>query len=76
VDECKPLVRGKRLSRIGILRFQKHLNLKVDSNYLHYQDVLQALTSRAMGIDIDALPMEVQAALEAGPYTRPLFSST
>ena len=41
-------VKGKKLSRIGILRFQKNLSLKVDSNYLHYQDVLQALTSRAM----------------------------
>jgi hypothetical protein len=41
-------VRGTRLSRLGILRFQKNLNLKCESNYLHYQDVLSAVTSRAM----------------------------
>jgi hypothetical protein len=59
-------VRGTRLSRLGILRFQKNLNLRVESNYLHYQDVLQAVTSRAMGIDFESLPGDVQAALEAG----------
>lgn len=59
-------VRGTRLSRLGILRFQKSLNLRCDSNYLHYQDVLSAMTSRAMGIDFDTLPPQVQAALDAG----------
>ena len=59
-------VKGKNLSRLGLLRFQKNLNLRVDSNYLHYQDVLQALTSHAMGIEFDKLPTAVQVALEAG----------
>ena len=59
-------VRGTRLSRLGILRFQKNLNLKCESNYLHYQDVLSAVTSRAMGINISTLPAQVQAALDAG----------
>ena len=59
-------VKGTRLSRLGILRFQKNLNLHVESNYLHYQDVLQAVTARAMGINTDALPPDVQIALETG----------
>ena len=59
-------VKGTRLSRLGILRFQKNLNLHVESNYLHYHDVLQAVTARAMGINPDALPHDVQIALETG----------
>ena len=53
-------------------RFQKNLNLKVESNYLHYQDMLQAVTARAMGINIEQLPMEVQTVLEVGKVRKRL----
>ena len=59
-------VKGARLSRLGILRFQKNLKLTVESNYLHYQDVLSAVTAHAMGIDVETLPPQVHAALENG----------
>ena len=42
-------VKGTKTLALGFLRFQKNLNLKVESNYMHYQDVLQAVTARAMG---------------------------
>ena len=67
-------VRGTKLSRLGLLRFQKNLNLKVDSNYLHYQDVLQAVTARAMGINIDQLPIDVRTALEVGKVRKRLVA--
>ena len=67
-------VRGTKLSRLGLLRFQKNLNLKVESNYLHYQDVLQAVTARAMGINIDQLPIDVRTALEVGRVRKRLVA--
>ena len=67
-------VRGTKLSRLGLLRFQKNLNLKVESNYLHYQDVLQAVTARAMGINIDQLPIDVRTALEVGKVRKRLVA--
>ena len=59
---------------MGILRFQKSLNLKVESNYLHYQDVLQAVTARAMGINMEQLPLDVQTALEIGKVRKRLVA--
>ena len=67
-------VRGSKISRLGILRFQKSLNLKVESNYLHYQDVLQAVTARAMGINMEQLPLDVQTALEIGKVRKRLVA--
>ena len=67
-------VRGSKISRLGILRFQKSLNLKVESNYLHYQDVLQAVTARAMGINMEQLPLDVQTALEIGKVWKRLVA--
>ena len=65
-------VRGLKISRLGLLRFQKNLNLKVESNYMHYQDVLQAVTARAMGINIEQLPIQVQTILEVGKVRKRL----
>jgi hypothetical protein len=65
-------VRGSKISRLGLLRFQKNLNLKVESNYMHYQDVLQAVTARAMGINIEQLPIQVQTVLEVGKVRKRL----
>ena len=65
-------VRGSKISRLGLLRFQKNLNLKVESNYLHYQDMLQAVTARAMGINIEQLPIQVQTMLEVGKVRKRL----
>jgi hypothetical protein len=68
-------VKGSKISRLGLLRFQKNLNLKVDSNYLHYQEMLQAVTSRAMGIDFDQLPIQVQTVLEVGKVRKRLTAA-
>jgi hypothetical protein len=65
-------VKGSKISRLGLLRFQKNLNLKVESNYMHYQDVLQAVTARAMGINIEQLPIQVQTVLEVGKVRKRL----
>lgn len=44
------------MSRAAIIRFQKSIGLSVSGPYLHYQEVLHALTRNALGVDERDLP--------------------
>lgn len=48
------------MSRPAIIRFQKSVGLSVSGPYLHYQEVLHALTRNCLGVDERDLPENVQ----------------
>lgn len=53
--------KGKRLSNRALSQFRNKLHLRLrDSEYLHYEDALQALSARAMCLNIDAMAPELQ----------------
>jgi hypothetical protein len=53
-------LKGKRRTNLILAQFQKKLNLQINSKLLHYEDALQALTAKAMGLDLDELAPELQ----------------
>jgi hypothetical protein len=48
-----------------MLTFVRALNLQAGSKFIHYTDLIQALTAKAMGVDVNYLPREVRMELEA-----------
>eukprot|EP00899_Mesostigma_viride_P006469 jgi/Mesvir1/15823/Mv03377-RA.1 len=61
---------GKVMSRNEMALFQNGLFIPVTGNFLFYQDVLNALTQRAMGLSIDDLPPEVRDTLKRKAQAR------
>ena len=64
----KPLgLKGERTTDLALLQFMKSLNVHEGSaKFVHYVDVLQALSAKAMGVNFNYLPHEVRKELEAG----------
>jgi len=56
---------GKRVTDLTMLTFVRALNLQAGSKFIHYTDLIQALTAKAMGVDVNYLPREVRMELEA-----------
>lgn len=61
----KPLgLKGKRVTDLGMLNHVRSLNLQGGSRFLHYTELLQAFTAKAMGVDLNYLPLEIRRELE------------
>ena len=61
----KPLgLKGKRVTDLGMLNHVRSLNLQGGSRFLHYTELLQAFTAKAMGVDLNYLPREIRRELE------------
>ena len=61
----KPLgLKGKRVTDLGMLNHVRSLNLQAGSRFLHYTELLQAFTAKAMGVDLNYLPLEIRRELE------------
>ena len=61
-------VKGTRISRLGMVRFMKSLDLAQWAGLnemVHYEDVLIAATRRAMAIVMETLPEETQVEVRA-----------
>jgi hypothetical protein len=59
-------LKGQRTTDLALLQFMKSLNVHEGSaKFVHYVDVLQALSARAMGVDFNYLPLEVRKELES-----------
>jgi hypothetical protein len=61
-------VKGTRISRLGMVRFMKSLDLVQWAGLnemVHYEDVLIAATRRAMAIVMETLPEETQVEVRA-----------
>ena len=57
-------MKGKRVSDLGMLNFVRSLNLPDGVRYLHYTELLQSFTARAMGVNTEYLPREIRLELE------------
>lgn len=62
----KPLgTKGQRMSDFAMLSFVRDLNLQAGSRFAHYTELLQALTAKAMGVNLNYLPLEIRKELES-----------
>lgn len=57
-------MKGKRISDLGMLNFVRSLHLPDGARYIHYTELLQSVTARAMGVNTEYLPREIRLELE------------